>query len=227
MKVGLILLTFLLLGCALPPKGRKPSSQTALRLGVADRKNSRIQLFPSATSPTGEEQFHYLFLELKNSQGQFVDCPPEEILLRTSKSSAVPFKLERLLIGRYYLLLSEKLGVPEVDVLIKGELLHAKLKLPTQRPDRDHSKIALVKNVQNKMTFRLHLADAQNRPIELLERPEIFLEGLGSVVEITPIGGGSWEFSVRYPEFSQIMYFSIRAQGVYFERFFRHHYVEK
>lgn len=227
MRFGLILLTILLVGCAVPPKMRSPSSQTALRIGIVDRTNSRIQLFPSATTSFGEEPVHYLYLELKDTSGQYVDCLPEEIYLRDSKKAEVPFKLERLLLGRYYLLLNQNLGITKLDVFVKGKLLQAKLKLPTQKPDRAHSKIQFVKYVQNKMVYRLHLADARNQPLKLLERPEIFLEGLGMIVDIVPVGEGNWEFSVLYPEDSQVMYFSIRAQGVYFERIFRYHYVEK
>lgn len=222
MRLTFVVLLFIV-GCSVSPPVRKPASQTTL-YGRPDHQLSRIQFFPS-TTVDGEEHI-YFYLELKDDSGALIDCAPAEILLQTKAGKAVAFKLERILRGKYYLILYERPQVEGLVLFLNGEVLST-FNLPRGRPAPAQTKITRVKTDKNKTTFLLRLADAQNRPVKLVERPEILLEGLGSVKDLQEISEGMWEFSVVYPEISQIMYLSVRAQGVYLERIFRYHHVEK
>ena len=221
------ILFLLLVGCASPPALRKPSSEASFRFGEIDTLKSRVQIFPAIIS--NGELVHYFYLQLKDQEGKFVDCDPSEISPVTHKGQPIPFKYERLLTGRYYVTIpqSPDMNYGELNFFIKDKLLKEQFKLYLQQPDKSHAQVSLVKNDKNKMTLRLRLADKANRPVALPDTPEVLLDGLGFVEELKLIDEGIWEFSVIYPEQNQIMYFSIRAHGAYFERIFRYHHVEK
>lgn len=223
MRLSFIALILVLVGCSVSPPVRIPASEPTL-YGRPDLKRSRIQFFPSAT--VDGDGVLYFYLELKNELGELIDCEPSELLVQTKAGRGVVFKLERILRGKYYLILNERPQADELVLLLRGELLST-FKLPRGRLDPSQTKIIRIKTDKNKTTFLLRLADAHHRPVKLVERPEILLEGMGSVKDLQEISEGMWEFSVVYPEISQIMYFSVRAQGVYHERIFRYHHVEK
>lgn len=226
-QLVLFALFLLVTGCASRPPHRTPSSETSFRFGEIDTLKSRVQIFPAIIF--NGELVHYFYLQLKDHEGKFIDCDPSEISPITHKGQPIPFKYERLLTGRYYITIqqSPEVNYGELNFFIRDKILKEQFKLYLQKPDKSHAQVSVVKNDKNKITLRLRLADKANRPVALPDTPEVLLDGLGSVEELKLIDEGIWEFSVIYPEQNQIMYFSIRAHGVYFERIFRYHHVEK
>jgi hypothetical protein len=75
--------------------------------------------------------------------------------------------------------------------------------------------------------LRLTLRDRRNLPVEMQQSPEIILEGIGEVSGLKMVKAGVWEFTISYPEVNQILYVSLRANGVKIERLFRFQHVEK
>jgi hypothetical protein len=57
--------------------------------------------------------------------------------------------------------------------------------------------------------------------------PDIILEGIGEISGLEYRGPGIWQFHLKFPEIDQIMYISVRQQGVLLERIFRYHHLEK
>lgn len=224
MKLGLIFFLILLTSCAGTKPKRTPSSNVSFRPGLVDSQKSRVRLFP-----TENDNFYNFYLELKNTDGDYVDCDQSEIEVHTKSGKGLPFAFERVLAGRYYLLVDQqKMGsIDFVEIAVRGERLPIKFKIQSHRPDSKYSKLSILKNEGNIMRLRLRLANAKNEVIDLHDRPEILFQGEGYVSEPEEKGRGIWEFSVIYPEANQIMYFSIRAQGTYLHRIFRYQHIEK
>ena len=224
MKLGILFFLIFLTSCAATAPKRTPSSEASFRPGIVDSHKSRVRLFPAEN-----EQFYNFYLELKNPQGEYVDCDPSEIEVHTKSGKHLAFDYERILAGRYYLVIDQQqLGsIDFIEIGIRGERLPLKFKIHSHKPDSKNSKISIIENEGNIMRLRLRLANAKNEVIDLHDRPEILFHGEGYVSEPEKKGRGIWEFSVIYPEANQIMYFSIRAQGTYLHRIFRYQHIEK
>lgn len=227
-----ILLILLSFSCASQKPERKiasiPKINKAFKVpGIMDRQKSLVQIFPAVAADSGI--WYFFYIQLKDSKGHFVDCDPSDLSLKTTKGKEIPFKYERLFTGRYYLTIEKtvEFNSGQLDFFIKGKPLNEQFQLSMRQPDRTKSTIKILRNEHNEITFQLRLNDSSNAPVDTPDRPEILLEGLGSVENVKHISEGVWEFSVIYPEENQIMYFSIRAQGVYLGKLFRYQHVEK
>lgn len=228
MRVIFFSLLIFLIGCASERPVRKIASvDTIVKIGQVDLKKSSVQIFPAVAADDG--LWYYFYVQLRDTDGKYIDADPSDIGLKTDKGKPVPFKLERLLVGRYYLTLEKTADISSVqmDFFIQGKKLKEQFKMQMRLPDKAHSKITIVKNTIERITFRLRLADKLNQPVEIPDRPEIILEGVGSVENIKHVHEGIWEFSLIYPNENQIMYFSVRAHGVYLNKLFRYQHVEK
>lgn len=223
----LFILTFLLIGCASEKPLRKPASEhTLFRPGIVDQKKSSVQVFPSVAAD--QSIWYYFFVQLKDQNGKFIDTEIDDIEI-TSKGKKYNFKSDRLLTGRYYLLVEKtnELSTPKLDISVQGKPLKTQFKLNLRQPSKAYTSLKLVKNEANRLTFRLRLADKKNQPVELPEKPEISIEGEGNVEDLVHLGEGVWEFSILYPELNQVLYVSVRAMSVSFNRMYRHQHVEK
>ncbi|WPU65684.1 hypothetical protein [Peredibacter starrii] len=224
MRIGLFLLFVLLVSCAEAPLRRNPASESPVQLGEVSRSHSSVQLFPSAEN---DSLTYYFYLQLKDSKGQFVDVSPSEIALKAKNKRPVKFKLERILNGRYYVIVEKSEHAKSVDFVVQNQTLKEKVSLNFRQPDRRYSSISIKTKGEGKITFQLRLADKSNRPVLLPDQPEIVLEGRGEIEDLKHIQEGIWQFTVIYPEDNQIMYFSVRAQGVYLVNLLRYQHIEK
>src|SRR5690606_24285313 len=159
--------------------------------------------------------WYYFYLQLKDSNGRFVDS--RDIKITTEKGDEVPFIQERVLTGRYYLTLKKEAGLSSahLNVIAQGKVLKEEFKLSFDYPHKKNSQIRLVQKDNNVLKFQLNLRDEKNIPVDVSERPEIFLEGMGIINEVKEVSEGTWEFTVLYPDENQIMYLSVRAMGVF------------
>ncbi len=224
MKLVLPFILLFIASCAGTAPKRTPSSEVSFRPGIVDSVQSRVRLFPDESD--GGYNF---YLETKNDNGEYVDADQSEIEVLTKKGLSLPYAFERILIGRYYLVIDQQKvnSIDFVEVAVQGKHLPIKFKLHPHRPDKKHTKLTIIENHDNIMLLRLRLANTENKAIELHDRPEILFQGEGYVSEPEEKGDGIWEFSVIYPEANQIMYFSIRAHGIYLHRIFRYQHIEK
>lgn len=216
-------LLLFLVGCALPTPQRVPSSVQSFRFGEVDHQKSSVQIFTS-----GVRDF-YLYLQLRDKNGTAVDCGPEDISLRGKDGKKIIFAFERIEAGRYYLSVSTVSGSEAqlIDLSIQGKFLRERMKLEFNYPDSNHTRMKILKNHGNILTIELRVADSKNSPVELVENPEILLDGAGDIFDLRPLGKGKWQFQVNYPENNQIMYFGIRAQGIHIPNLLRYQHVEK
>lgn len=229
MSVYLFSLLIFITSCASPVKLRKPASMpTKIQIPAEmDHKKSMVQIFPAVAADNGI--WYFFYLRLKDAKGNFVDCLPADIELRTQKGSVVEFKFQKILTGRYYLTLEKtaKISSAQLDFFVKGKPLKEQFQLSMRLPDKTKTTFKMLRNDRNEILFQMRLADKDNLPVETPDRPEILLEGEGSVEEMRHISEGVWEFKVIYPDENQIMYFSVRAHGVYLSKIFRYQHVEK
>lgn len=158
-----------------------------------------------------------------------MDAEKREFSLKTILGEEVDFKFERVLPGRYYLMVEREEGHhwQELNLFVHGKPLKEQFKVQMAKASRTHSKIAKLRNSDSRLILRLSLRDRQNRALELPEGPEISLEGEGEVREVIHSGEGIWEFSIVYPNENQIIYVSVRANGVYLRRLYRYQHIEK
>lgn len=216
--------------CALRAPERKiANAEIPVKFGKHDSQRSLVQIFP-ATDVQKDAAF-YLYVQLKDAQGKFVDARPAEFNLKTRKGHKIDFDFERVLDGRYYLtiLKSERIESHEIDLFVQGKALKEQFKLQLKRPHEKFTKLKLLKN--NKHThsqvFELRLADGKNRPLEVPEVPELVFEGPGQVAEAKHIREGIWHITVIYPDENHISYYGVRSMGVTFQKLYRYQHVEK
>lgn len=227
MRAYFLFLFVFFASCAEVPIQRLPSSESLIRSGEISFRKSEIKNFPPAFEDGSIK--YYFYLQLKNMNGEFVDCDSSEITLKNKKGTKVEFLFERLFPGRYYLILEENRvdDSNEILVFIRGKQLGNNFKLALNYPDEAFTKIHLVKDEAGILTLRLHLNDKNNRPVSSQFPPEMILEGWGEMSDLIPIQEGIWEFNVLHPEVNQIFYISLRSQGVYIPRIYRFQYIEK
>jgi len=223
-----LLLLLLALGCSHPePYRRIAEDLNEFRGGEVSFKKSMVQVFPS--DQKDEIASYYLFVQLKDSEGRFVDAEKREFSLKTISGVEVDFMFERVLPGRYYLMIEREEGHhwQELNLFLHDKPLKEQFKVQMAKASRTHSKISKITNSHSRLILRLHLRDRQNKALELPEGPEIFLEGEGQVQEVIHTAEGVWEFSIVYPNENQIIYVSVRANGVYLRRLYRYQHIEK
>jgi hypothetical protein len=219
-----IILSVLLTACSSElPYRNLASTNTLLVLGEIDYQKSSIQVFHSGS----EDQGHYLYVQLKNKKGDFVDCEKDEFHLKTPTGDKVGFYLHRKLRGRYYLMMEKGKDLTEVVLLIKGMPLPETFKISQRAPHALHTKMMFIQKTEGKLFLRLKLADKTNRFVESPEIPEIIMEGEGFIQDLKYIGEGNWDFTVAHPGENQLMYFSVRYMGLYFPNLYRHQHVDK
>jgi hypothetical protein len=223
-----LLILFIVLACShQSPYRRVAQDLSEFRVGEVSFKRSLVQVFPSDT----ENNFvsYYLFVQLKDSEGRFVDAERREFSLRTHTGEEINFKFERVLPGRYYLTLEkeESRHWKKLNLYLQDKPLKEQFKVQMVKASETYSKMTKVKNSDNRLVLRLNLRDQHNKPLELPEPPEIFLEGDGEMPGIIHTGEGVWEFTIIYPNHNQIIYVSARANGFLLKRLYRYQHIEK
>ncbi len=226
MRILLIPLLLLVCACA-SERSRDLASEELIVLGDVDPAKSRIQF--NSPDSIGKNLEHHLYLVAKDGGGLTVDFEPADLTIKDQKGKLVPYTSSRRMRGHYYLTILQEIGAPALTVnfFIKGKGLQEKLKLNNHWASETYSKLELKKSQGNKLDFKLRVADERGQPLELSNLPEILPSGDCTIEALRRTGSGTWEFSVAIPEGNQILYFSVRADGVYMANLYRHQHVEK
>lgn len=236
MKHIVLLGLFWLTGCSsysVKEDGRALASvedEQKIKYGDPDVSKSSIKLFPPELE--GGMYKYYFYLELKNLNDHYIDLNETEIQILNSKLLPVRFQVNRKLVGRYYLIVyaANEIKFEGLSFFIRGQNLKGHFQLFVQAPVSDYSKIKLISQDRDKheVKFQLYLRDQKNRPVSLTNPPEIILDSDGgSIDDLVMTQEGVWEFKIYYSEQNQLIYLSVRAQGVYFKDLYRFHHVEK
>lgn len=198
-----------------------------MRFGEIDLKRSEVQIFPAVASESGV--WYYFYVQLKDQNGNYVDCEPGDISLTTSKGEPIFFEYERQLPGRYYLTVEKTPAVSshQLNFYIQDKPLKEKFKLHFTLPSKTKSKISVLEKRNHYLKLQLKLVDENNKPVQMPDQPDVMFEGLGYVEDFKQVGEGVWQFRVIYPDDNQIMYFSVRAMGVFMPKIFRYHHVQE
>lgn len=196
-------------------------------MGEVDFTRSRVLIYPAKEME--DDISYFLFLELKNSEGKYVDCDQKDLSIRHKKGKKIDFDFHRALVGRYYLKIEkeEDVKAKNIDLYYKDRALKEQFKVHLTKPHKSNTKITLVSNQEYRLTLRLRFADKNNHPIELPEAPEIWIDGQGIIEDVKHFKEGVWEFSIIFPDENQIMYISARAMGVSFRNLYRFQHIEK
>lgn len=227
MRGPLLFLILLSASCATESPVRNPSSlDTLVEKGVIDPSKSVVQVFPPYEQ--SGKIFSYLFVQIKDADGRYIDCVSDEVRISDQKKKTVSFKYERLSKGKFYLILEKAdLRHDAIDIVIQGKPLMSKLRLYARTPHMRHSSLRILEESAHKLTLELRLKDENNEIVELPGSPEILVDGPVSLSSLTPTGPGIWTFSVEYPDENQIIYFSVKAHGATLPQLFRFQHVEK
>lgn len=228
MRVGTYLILLFLISCA----SKKPVREIAYvnsaveNLGI-DLSKSLVNIHPATAADNGV--WYYFYIQLKNSDGKYVDTDLSDFKLKNSKGQSIDFKIERVLRGRYYITIEKtaEINSSQIDFFVKNKLLKEKLKLQMMTPSLVNTRLILVHDSNHRAVFRLKLLDKDNKPVELPDWPEIIIDGTATIEDLKHIGEGIWEFTVVYPEENLVLYFSVRALGTYFNNILRYQHIEK
>ncbi len=188
-----------------------------------------VRLFP----PENEDGIlhYYFYLQLKNKVGRYTDVEERDIELKQDKSEKVDFKLVRQLRGRYYLKVdtTKEFSQKQLDVYVHGKLMKEQFKLSMAPVDKKMTKLKLLSKRKHRAKFQLNLNDKTGKGVEIPTTPEIIVDpdGLAEIEDMVHVKQGVWEFTMTYPEHNVVLYLNVRAHGVYVEKLFRFHHVEK
>lgn len=224
-----LLFTFLLIFSCAHHDGpdRAPSSEAEnIVYGDPDPAKSLVKEFP----PEHEENFtrHYYYLQIRDQSG-FVDRDSHEFEIRSGKRS-LPLKVQRVLRGRYYLILEADKGLRtgQLDFFVAGVKLKESFRLGLRPADVKHSKLRPLKVMKTRATLELVLKDRKGRLVETPEPPEIVLDsGSMEIEKIEHMGTGNWQITLLYPRGNQLTYISVRSHGVYLKNLYRFQYIDK
>jgi hypothetical protein len=222
MRKSLLLPLFFLIACAHAPE-RNIASFEVITLGEVDSTQSSVRLFPNTT---GHPDLHHFYLELRNSNNKLVDIELNDISLKLEKNSPSIY-LKRISVGRYQMEVSDHIPhFKKLKFVVQNKIIKYTI-VRKQKPVKANSKIKLISNTDNKLKFHVYLNDEKNSVVILETSPDIILDGLGGLSKPFKLEDGAWEFVIDYPEMNQVLYISIRANGIMLEKLYRHQHIEK
>lgn len=225
--LGLFVLCILFTACGHEPLRKLASfDASTIVLGTIDASKSTVKQFPPEKD--GHTFRYFFYVQLKDPQNRYVDVDEKDFQI-SSENKNLPFKVERILSGRYYLIVEQnsELAARELTFFVQGKKLKERFKLFMREAHSDHTKIRILKRLKGKLHLELALKDSKGQPVEVPGSPEIILDGNGLVEDLKHKSHGKWEFTLLHAEQNQIIYISVRVQGSYFKNLFRFHYVER
>ncbi len=222
---------FLFISCAHHDSDRAPASyQEVVFYGDPDLDRSSVKMFPPEYSEKTTR--HYYYVELKDDRGMHIDRDIQEFEVREKKKSH-EIKVERVLRGRYYLILDadKNLSTGDLDFYVAGQKLIESFRLGMRPAHPSHTKMRKLRATNSRAKFELVLKDKKGRFVETPEPPEIVLSSESNndtqIEKIEHMGSGIWHITLRYPYGNQLIYISVRSHGIEFKNLFRFQYIEK
>jgi len=211
-----------LMACADVPV-RLPATISTELYGDVDHSYSVVKTFPKDQEQDLDQSF---YLELRNKERQFVDVNFDQIIVK-SPAESLNFSLQRLGRGRYEIKINqEDLEFKNLRFEVQNkEIKHSLNRL--SRPSKKHSQLKIIANPEYSLLLELNLRDLKGNPLDLNYYPEVMVEGEAVMSDIRRIKKGTWHIQMTYSEGNQILYFSVRANGVKLERLLRFQHVEK
>jgi len=221
MRLALLLSLFFVMSCASGP-ARDVASTQAISFGEVDAKRSSIKLF----SGTGHPDLHHFYLEFRNTQKALVDVELQDIAVKEGKK-ILTSHVRRISLGRYEVEIDkENLNFHSLKFFVKKKTLKHQL-VSFKKPVQKNSSIVIVSNEFYRLKARLTLKDKDDSLVVVQHEPDIIFMGMGEISIPKMVKNGVWEFEIAYPDENQIIYLSVRANGVLLEKLFRFQHVEK
>ena len=222
MRVLLLSVLIFGLSCASDPQ-RHISSIEPIVEGKIDQRLSEISSFPSDQENPSSLFF---YMDLKNSKKRPVDISLDDIKVSEAGES-IEAKVRRLSLGRYEIEIFENIeNLKELVFSVQDKTLKHKVR-PIQRPSKSKTKFVIISNKNHELVVQLFLQDKRGNFVDLQFSPEIMIEGAGTLNDLMMVKKGLWQFRVTFSEDNHILYFSVRANGVYLDRLLRFQHLEK
>ena len=191
--------------------------------GKIDQRLSGISSFPSDQENPSSLLF---YMNLKNSKNKAVDIALGDLKV-IEAGNIIEAKIRRLSLGRYEVEIFENIeNLKELSFSVQDKILKHKVK-PVHRPSKGKSKFVIISNKNHELVVQLFLQDKRGNFVDLQYSPEIMIEGAGTLNDLVMVKNGLWQFRVTFSEDNHILYFSVRANGVYLERLLRFQHLEK
>ncbi len=192
-----------------------------------DLRNSVVKFFPPEKVKDGF--VFYVFFEGRNASRELIDIDTSKLRLKDSTQFIQDVKISKVAKGKYYFNFFRPFSLRELYLKItyENQLLHTPLKLSLLTLDDSKSTLKSIGVVQDGVKFRLALRDRLNRSVKVAYPPEILVTGDAVAEDLHEVTPGNWEFIIRYPNFNQIIYISVRVHGEFFGNMFRIQHVEK
>jgi hypothetical protein len=221
MKLVLLLPLFFLISCASGPE-RDIASDEIIVLGEVDGQISKVKMYSSS----GHPDLHHFYLELRNSSRELVDVELRDIRIKEGRKHLSTL-VRRISLGRYEIEVDQQdLNFKALKFSIQDKPLKHRL-VRLKKPVRENSSIVVILNENNRLKGQLILKDKNGAVFDVPHSPEIIFVGRGEASVPVKLKTGVWEFEITYPEDNQILYLSVRANGVLLEKLFRYQHVEK
>jgi len=224
MNMRVLLLSVLIFGlsCASNPQRQLASIEPIVE-GKVDQRLSGISSFLSDQENPSSLLF---YMDLKNSKKKAVDISLDDLKV-SEAGNIIKTKVRRLSLGRYEVEIFENIeNIKELSFSVQDKTLKHKVRT-IQRPSKSKSKFLIISNKNHELVVQLFLKDKKGNFVDLQYSPEIMIEGAGTLNDLVMVKNGLWQFRVTFSEDNHILYFSVRANGVYLERLLRFQHLEK
>lgn len=193
-----------------------------MEIGEVDIKLSKVKIY----SDSGHPDLHHFYLEIRNSGKMLVDVELRDIVIKEGRKP-LNIYIRRISVGRYEVEVDKpNLNFSALKFTIQEKPLKHQL-VRLKKPVRENSSIVIISNENHRFKARLTLKDKNGSSFEVPHIPEIIFAGIGDVSELKSVRPGVWEFEIIYPEDNQIIYLSVRANGVLLYKLLRYQHVEK
>ena len=227
----LILLLLLSVGCGHIKKGplRVPAQSLDIKNidQELDLQNSVIKFFPPEKNKDGF--LFYVFLEGRNASRELIDIDTSKLKLMDSAKIIHNVEISRVAKGKYYFNFLRPFSHHEfhLKMTYENQLLLSPIKLSLLALDNSKTSLISIGVVQDGVKLRLALRDRLNRSVKVAYPPEILVTGDAVAEDLHEVTPGNWEFIIRYPNYNQVIYISVRVHGDFFGNMLRIQHVEK
>lgn len=215
-----IIILLLLMSCS-SPKLQRSIASVEEEFGEVSLVHSKARIYPSSENGTLK---YYIFLQLRDADGQAVNAYPSQIILQTALGNKIKYSYQKSGLGGYYLSLPN-FHQSEIRVII-GSALLTKLKIH-EKSKLLSSEIRLIRRSAYRATFQFRILDEFKNKVEISESPDIVIDNQsGLVEEVRQVNKSTWKFDLVYPDENQLIYISVRSNGRLFPNIFRFQYLE-
>ncbi len=213
MSYFILFLLFLIVSCS-TPKREVASVDEAQIYFPAD---SKILKFHATSSRLENSKLPFIKLTSQNLENEFVDINEDSIRIKVdSDEEYIRPIVERVEKGKYYFSFVDG-QIKRDDRLIiyfgDNRISNLRREVASTKIDFKKSSLKVVQKELSSYQLELKLYSTNSKIFSTNELPEILLDGVGSIGQLTQTAPGVWRFKLLIPNDNQVLYLGVQVNG--------------